>query len=136
MADNNTYYRERLYQVYEVPAPDDLVDGWTNQDEIVIAASGILKRGTLLMSGTGGFVPATEAGIAAADEICILCANLEIPEGETALSGGYFGGTFNASRIILAWEDESSNHIADMESLRETLRRHKIFIKNNTDGRA
>ena len=128
MADD-TYYRRTLHQIFETVSPDDLVQGWVTQDMITIAASGDLKRGTLLMTGTGGFIPATSEGLASAKELCILSSSKDIPEGNHSVSYAYFSGTFSAECLILPYEAEGDDHAALVEAARETLRQHKIFVK-------
>ena len=99
------------------------------RDKIVVASSGEVKRGLLLMTGNGGFVPATEAGISSAEELCILADTLEIPEGNTALAYGYFTGTFNAKELILGFEGEEDNHEDVIEVIRSVLRKRGIYLK-------
>ena len=125
----DTYYHRTLHQIYETVRPDDLVQGWVTQDMITIAASGDLKRGTLLMTGEGGFVPATAAGLSTADELCILSSSRDIPEGKHSISYAYFSGTFSAECLILPYETDDDDHAALVEAAREALRTHKIFVK-------
>ena len=129
MADESTIYRQTLHQIYETCRPDELVQGWITQDMIVLAVSGTHKRGELLMTGAGGFVPATAEGLASAKEVCILTSDREIPEGMTSTVYGYFSGTFKADSVIFPWETESDNHGEQVELVRETLRERKIFLK-------
>ena len=129
MADELTYYRRALHQVYETPVRDELVQDWVTRDMIELTASGEHKRGLLLMTGTEGFIPATSAGLATAKELCILCRDTEIPEGQKAAVYAYFSGTFKGSSIILSWEAEGDDHEAMIEGVRETLRQHNILVK-------
>ena len=129
MADDLAYYRQTLHEVYEVPAHDDLVQGAVTRDAVELTASGSHKRGLLLMTGTEGFVPATSAGVASAKELCILCADKDIPEGSKALTYAYFSGTFSGDSIILGYETENDEHEGLIEAIRETLRQHRIFVQ-------
>ena len=122
-------YRRTLHQIYETCRPDELVQGWVTQDMIELVASGEHKRGELLMSGENGFIPATSAGLGSAEEICILAATRDIPEGQKAAVYAYFSGTFKASSVILPYETEEDDHEEQIELVRETLRQHKIFVK-------
>ena len=129
MADESTIYRRTLHQIYETCCPDELVQGWTTQDMITLANAGTQKRGLVLMTGTGGFIPATSEGIGSANEVCILASTREVPEGMTATSLGYFSGTFNADSLIFSWETKSDNHSAIVEQVRGALRQHNILVK-------
>ena len=129
MADELTTYRRTLHQIYETVSPDELVQGWVTQDMIELVASGEHKRGELLMTGEGGFIPATSAGLSSAKEVCILASTRDIPEGQKAAVYAYFSGTFKASSVILPYETEADDHEEQIELVRETLRQHKIFVK-------
>ena len=56
--------------------PDDLIagnKGAVSVDVVKVVAAGMFKRGTSLMSGAEGYIAATQAGLATASGICILC---------------------------------------------------------------
>ena len=129
MADELTTYRRTLHQIYETVSPDELVQGWVTQDMIELVASGEHKRGELLMTGEGGFIPATLEKLSSAKEICILSSTRDIPEGQKAAVYAYFSGTFKASSVILPYETEEDDHEEQIELVREVLRQHKIFVK-------
>lgn len=117
----------KLTEITQIPAPDDLVQGRYTYDLVVLSEPGTYKRGMLLMSGSGGFVPATSAGIAEAEELCICSENLEFSEGTSSV-GAYFRGGYNADRIILGWEQEGDVHSELIEEIRTALRKHGIFL--------
>ena len=121
-------YRHKMVDIQDVPAPDALVIGEASRDMIHIVA-GSYRRGMLLMSGDEGFVPATSAGIASASELCILSESMEVPEGHTLATLGYFAGEFSAASVILPWEGEEDNHDELMAAVHETLRKHNIYVK-------
>ena len=123
MAD---YYRT-LTEITEIPAPDELIQGSYSSDVVALGTPGDYKRGMLLMSGENGFVPATSAALAGADEVCICAENISFTEG-TAASAAYFTGTFSPQSIILDWEQEGDDHSELIEAIRPELRRRKIFM--------
>lgn len=125
---STTYHFRSLAEILQIPAPDDLITGVFKSDIITLTASGEYKRGMLLMSSGSGFVKATSAGLASADEVCILSDTLEVPDGEAAPVSAYFSGTFNGERVILPWEQEGDDHAELLENIRPVLRRQSIFI--------
>lgn len=130
MPDNTTEYRAKYTQIMQVPAPDDLIHGWYTAAKILISGKVSLKRGALLMSSGGNvFVAATSSGIATADELCILCEDVELDAGLTAQVEGYFSGEFSGSRVLLGWETEEDDHAALVEEIKPTLRKHKLMVK-------
>ena len=131
MPDNNTEYRAKYTQIMEIPAPDDLINGWYTASHIVLTGTGDILRGTLLMStGSGTFTPATSAGISSADELAILCDDvLGLEEGMTAKAEGYFSGEFLGTRVILSYETAEDTHSELIETIRATLRKHKLMLK-------
>lgn len=130
MPDNTTEYRAKYTQIMQVPAPDDLIHGWYTAAKILITGEVDLKRGTLMMSSGGNvFVPATSGGLASAEELCILCEDVELEAGLTAQVSGYFSGEFLRSRVILTWETEEDDHAALIEAIRPELRKHRLMVK-------
>lgn len=129
MAD--TYYKDKYTQIMQVPAPDDLIHGWYTAAPIILTGSGDILRGTLLMStGTNTFTPATESGLASAEELAVLCGDvLGLESGLTAKAEGYFSGEFSGARVILAYETEESNHSELIEAVKPALRKHKLIVK-------
>ena len=128
MSEDMAIYRRKLHQIYETVRPDELVQGWVTQDVIEVSA-GEYQRGELMMSGEGGFVAATSEGLSSAEELCILCASNDVPEGTKWLCHGYFRGEFKASSVVLSWETSEDNHEELIEGIRETLRKHGIMLK-------
>ncbi len=129
MPEDTTIYREKLTDIAEVPAPDDLVQGVAVPSEIKLSVAGSYKRGELLMSsGENEFTTATSAGLAGAAEICILCRDCEVPAGTTMYTAGYFTGTFSAGSVVLSWETEANSHAALIDEIRASLRRKAIFL--------
>ena len=129
MADE-TIYRDKYTQIMEVPAPDDLINGWYTSSNVKLTGECSLKRGTLLMSsGNNEFVPATNAGLESASEIAILCDDTELPAGESGLKAAYFSGDFLGTRIILPYETEEDNHAELIDAIRVALRKHSIMVK-------
>lgn len=120
------YYR-KMVEVTEIPAPDDLIQGNYQADLIALATPGEYTRGMLLMTGEGGFVPATAEGLAGATEICILAENITFTDGRVGVSA-YFTGIFSQDRIILNWETEGDHHDDLIEQIRPTLRTRGIFM--------
>lgn len=116
-----------------VPPPDDLIAGNVGavyRDIIKISTAGEYKRGTLLMAGADGYVAATQAGLATANGICILCDDVIIGENEYAEVAGYFEGEFNDARVIFTFEGEDDEHDVLVEAVREPLRKAKIFLRH------
>ena len=121
------YYR-KLTEITEIPAPDDLIQGSYNYDIVSLGTPGAYKRGMLLMSSEGKFIPATSAGLAGADEIGICAEDIEFTEGSCAVAV-YLGGTFNLDRIVLDWEQEGDDHTELIDAIRPTLRARRIFLQ-------
>lgn len=134
MADT-TIYRTKLYQVYEIPKHDELVQGAVTRDYIqVTPGTAEIRRGMLLMSSDAGFTPATKDGIAGAKEFCICCSDfpvetLEGEDGSILLVWAYFSGTFKGTSIILPYETDEDDHDELIEALRVTFRSKNIFIQ-------
>ena len=83
-----------------------------------------------MSTSAGTFTPATAEGAASADELCILCNDvLQLEDGQTAKTEGYFSGTFKASEVILTYETESDSHSELMEAVRASMRKHNLFLK-------
>ena len=115
-----------------VPPPDELIagnKGAVYTDLIKLSAAGTYKRGTLLMAGADGYVASTQAGLATAAGICILCDDITIGENEYAEVFAYFEGEFNDGRVILPFEGEDDDHDTLIEAIREPLRKSKIFLR-------
>ena len=131
MPDNTTEYRAKYTQIMQVPAPDDLIQGWYTVSYIKLAGTGDILRGTLLMSTSAGtFTPATAEGAASADELAVLCNDvLGLEEGQTARAEGYFSGTFLGTELILAYETETDSHADLIEAVRGTMRKHNLLLK-------
>ena len=105
-----------------------------------VAIAGEYKRGTLMMSGADGYVSATQAGLATANGICILCDDIAIGENEYTETAGYFEGEFNDARVIFPFEGgdggrvaRQRHHDALVEAVREPLRKAKIFLRHIHD---
>ena len=116
-----------------VPPPDDLIAGSKGAvytDIVKILDAGEFKRGTLMMSGNDGYILATQSGLATANGICILAEDVIVGENQYAETPAYFEGEFNDARIILPFEGESDEHDELIESIREPLRKSKIFIRH------
>lgn len=114
-------------EITEIPAPDDFIQGSYVYDLVTLGTPGNYKRGMLLMSGDGGFVPATSAGSASAEELCIAAESISFTEGTSGIAA-YFSGTFNANRLILSWEQEGDNHSELIDAIRPSLRKHRLFL--------
>ena len=123
-----------------VPPPDDLIagnKGAVYTDVVKIAVAGEYKRGTLMMAGVDGYVASTQAGLATAAGICILCDDVTVGENEYTDTAAYFEGEFNDARVIFPFEGEDNDHDALVEAVREPLRRSKIFLRHfNEKGAA
>ena len=130
MADEEaTIYREKVSEVVEVPGADDLVQSRAVPSEIKVSIGGVYKRGELMMSnGDNEFMTATAAGLAGAQEVCILCRDCDIPNGQTLFTAGYFSGTFNADKVILSYESEGDDHAELIEAVKVSLRRRAIYF--------
>lgn len=127
MAD--TYYKDKYTQIMQVPAPDDLVNGWYTCAPVEVAGECALKRGTLLMGSGKAFSAATSEGLASADEAAILCADAEVPAGQKAVREAYFSGEFLGSRVILPWETEEDDHGELIDGIRAALRKHNLMVR-------
>ncbi len=116
-----------------VPPPDNLIAGDKGAvfiDLIKIATAGTFKRGMLLMSSSNGYVASTQAGLATATGICILCDDITIGDTEYAEVPAYFEGEFNDARVIFPFEGEDDEHDTLVEAVREILRKNKIFLRH------
>lgn len=134
MADEKTQVEFQLVKNEgTVPPPDNLIAGNRGAvytDIVKLSASGEFKRGTLLMAGADGYIASTQAGLATATGICILCDDITIGENEFAEVTAYFEGEFNDARVIFPFEGEDDDHEAIVEAVRETLRAKKIFLRH------
>lgn len=131
MPDNTTEYRAKYTQIMQVPAPDDLINGWYTAAPITLTGTGDILRGTLLMStSAGAFTPATESGLASAEELCVLCDEVTgLEEGQTARAEGYFSGEFLGARLILSYETGETPHSSLIDAIKPILRKHKLMVK-------
>ena len=114
------------------PPPDDLIaspGGAVHVDLVKISTQGNFKRGTLFMANAEGYIPATQAGLATANNFCILCDNIELGENAYIEAAAYFTGDFNDAKVIFPFETESDDHDAIVELAREPLRKCKIFLR-------
>ena len=134
MADEKTQVEFQLVKNEgTVPPPDNLIAGNRGAvytDIVKLSAAGTFKRGTLLMAGADGYVASTQAGLATATGICILCDDITIGENEFAEVPAYFEGDFNDARVILPFEGEDDDHDTLIEAIREPLRKSKIFLRH------
>ena len=134
MADEKTQVEVQLVKNEgTVPPPDNLIAGNVGAvyiDIVKISSAGTFKRGTLLMAGADGYVASTQAGLATAAGICILCDDITIGENEFAEVPAYFEGEFNDIRVILPFEGEDDDHDTLIEAIREPLRKSKIFLRH------
>lgn len=138
MADETTQEKTQVeFQLVKnegtVPPPDDLIagsKGAVHADIVKVVSAGEIKRGTLLMAGSEGYVVSTQAGIATATGLCVLCDDVTVGENEYAETAAYFEGEFNDARIIFPFESEDDDHDAIVESVLEPLRRAKIFLRH------
>ena len=136
MADSTQVTMQLVKTEGTIPPPDDLISGNKGavyRDIVKISVAGDFKRGTLLMAGTDGYVASTQAGLATASGICILCDDVEIGENEYAETAAYFEGEFNDERVIFPFEGEDDDHDALVEAVREPLRKAKIFLRHIHD---
>ena len=128
MADNDTFYRQKFTHIQEIPPADDLIGGWYTASPITLNAEGELQRGTLLMTTDGEtFTPASEAGVASAQELAILCADVDT-ENNPITTTAYFSGTLSGLRVILPYETEEDNHEELVEALRVKFRRQGFLL--------
>jgi hypothetical protein len=128
-----------LVQIEEtVPAPDNLTAGPKGVTRTDIAkvrlSAGVLKRGTLLtvkeLEGERIFVPCAAADLAVmGTEFAILADTLTSAADDRTAAALYFSGDFNVNAVIFPWEAEGDDHMEQAELARETLRRHKIFLR-------
>ena len=133
MADPTPVTLQLVNDIRTVPPPDDLIAGNKGAvyvDLVKISTAGDYKRGTLMMAGNDGYIPATQAGLAVASGICILCEDLNIGENMYAETAAYFEGEFNDARVIFPFETESDDHDTLVEAVREPLRKSKIFLRH------
>ena len=115
-----------------VPAPDMLIvgpKGAVHTDVVKVAAEGTFQRGTLLMAGADGYVPATAAGLSTASDFAILADDATVGENEYIETAAYFEGDFNEDAVIFPWETDSDDHAEIVEAAREPLRKAKIFLR-------
>lgn len=125
--------KKLISDVIKVPEAYELVAGNKGAvyvDAIKIATPGAYLRGTLLMSGSDGFVKATENGIKTASEVCILADDVLLENNEEAYVAAYFTGEFNDTKVIFPFEEEDDDHDEIVEVVREPLRKAKIFLRN------
>lgn len=116
-----------------VPPPDELIAGNLGAvytDIIKLSSAGDFKRGTLLMAGADGYIISTQAGLNTASGICILCDDITVGDNEFAEVPAYFEGDFNDAKVIFPFETEENDHDTIVEAVRETLRKHKIFLRH------
>ena len=133
MADKTQVEVQLIKNEEPVPPLDELIagnKGAIHIDIIKLSAAGTFKRGTLLMASSDGYVASTQAGLATATGICILCDDITIGENEFAEVTAYFEGEFNDVRVILPFEGEEDDHEALIEAIRESLRKSKIFLRH------
>ena len=132
MADKTQVEFQLIKNEEPVPAPDELIAGNKGAvyiDLVKISTAGTFKRGTLLMAAGDNYVASTQAGLATAAGICILCDDITIGENEYAEVFAYFEGEFNDGRVILPFEGEDDDHDTLIEAIREPLRKSKIFLR-------
>ena len=134
MANEKTQVEVQLIKNEEpVPPLDELIagnKGAIHIDIIKLSGTGTFKRGTILMASSDGYVASTQAGLATAAGICILCDDITIGENEFAEVPTYFEGDFNDARVILPFEGEDDDHDTLIETIREPLRKSKIFLRH------
>ena len=140
MADKTPVTMQLVRTEGTVPPPDELIAGNRGAvytDIVKLSTAGENKRGTLMMTGTDGYVAATQAGLATAAGICIICDNVTVGENEYAETPAYFVGEFNDARVIFPFEGEDDDHDVLVEAIREPLRRAGIFLRHfNEKGAA
>ena len=133
MADKTQVEFQLIKNEETVPAPDELIAGNKGAvyiDLVKISTAGTFKRGTLLMAAGDNYVASTQAGLATAAGICILCDDIAIADTEYAQVPAYFMGEFNDARVIFPFEGEDDDHDAIVEAVREVLRKNKIFLRH------
>ena len=133
MADPTPVTVQLKRDIGTVPPPDDLIAGSKGAvfvDIVKISAAGDYKRGTLMMASADGYVNATQAGLATAGGIYILAEDINVGENMYTETAGYFEGEFNDARVIFPFETESDDHDTLVESVREPLRKSKIFLRH------
>ncbi len=132
MADKTPVTMQLFRVEGTVPPPDDLIAGSKGAvytDLARVSTAGTFKRGTLMMAGADGYVPAT-SGLATAGGICILSEDITVGENEYIDTPAYFEGEFNDARVIFLFEGASDDHAALVETVREPLRKSKIFLRH------
>ena len=113
----------------DISAPDELVCGDYEADEIKIATAGDYTRGMVLIYDSGEYKkPAAAAGITGAAEVCILCDDVTVPASDYVIRSGYFKGRFNGNAVILAYEQASDDHDTLIDAIRQKLRLQGIYI--------
>lgn len=103
--------------------------------KVRVETDAVLKRGTLLMSGTKDteavYLPCTVAGLSTAGaSFAVLADPVEIGATEHAETAVYFDGDFNEAAVIFPWATDADDHGAQAELAREPLRARKIFLRN------
>ena len=124
---------ELVHNDLTVPPPDNLIAGnWGTvyADLVKISAKGEYKRGTLLMSGSNGYVASTREGLSTADSFCILADDVTVGDDEYAETAAYFQGEFNDARVIFPFETGEDDHQELVELAIEPLRKGKIFLRH------
>ena len=127
----STEYYEELYSSEEVPAPDDLIGGKFGLGAVSvvsIGSAGEYSRGEILMTGTGGFMKATVEGLSTAKEVCVLCDDVTLGDGETADRPAYFMGQFNMRRVKIGGQLLKEYTAQEQVAIIALLRQHKIFV--------
>ena len=116
-------YVEKMYDVEEIPAPDSLIAGGRIEVSVIkLTGACEYVRGEVLMSSGDSFVKATSGGISSAEELCIVCKDITLEDGNEAEIYAYFGGHFNGQSLVY----DSSIDMADLES---AMRKHGIYIR-------
>lgn len=122
-------YIEKLCDIEEVPAPDDLARANAIAGAVTLTVAGDYKRGEILMKQGDSFVKATAAGIAGAEELCVMCDDFVLDDGMTARKMAYFFGKLNGKRIYVSGELLNMYDGTEKEAVIEALRKHKIFVR-------
>ena len=116
-------YVDKMYDVEQIPAPDSLVAGGRIEVSVIkLTGACEYVRGEVLMSSGDSFVKATSGGISSAEELCIVCKNITLNEGDEVEMFAYFGGHFNGQSLVY----DDSIDMADLES---AMRKHGIYIR-------
>ena len=123
----------KMSETYEVPEPDDLIQGDSESDKIVVTGTGDIRRGTLLIStseSAGKFMKATsEASLLICDEMCILCEDVTgLEAGDEYETYGYFRGKFKGTRVILPYETDEESHEDLIESIISVCRKRFMYM--------